>query len=123
MSISEKEKEEYRAAFLLFDKDNSGSISKKELGAVMQSLGLKPNEKQLDYFVFISNEYFSRKIDLIVFKLQMKQVDSDNNGTISFDEFLKLFSQQSASQKEEDMKRVFKMFDKDDVRYVFPFLK
>ena len=123
MSISEKEKEEYRAAFLLFDKDNSGSISKKELGAVMQSLGLKPNEKQLDYFVFISNEYFSRKIYLIVFKLQMKQVDSDNNGTISFDEFLKLFSQQSASQKEEDMKRVFKMFDKDDVRYVFPFLK
>jgi len=123
MSISEKEKEEYRAAFLLFDKDNSGSISKKELGAVMQSLGLKPNEKQLDYFVFISNEYFSRKIYLIVFKLQMKQVDSDNNGTISFDEFLKLFSQQSASQKEEDTKRVFKMFDKDDVRYVFPFLK
>jgi Ca2+-binding EF-hand superfamily protein len=52
-SHTEKELQEYRAAFLLFDKDNSGSISKKELGAVMQSLGLKPNERQLDYFVFI----------------------------------------------------------------------
>jgi len=51
-SHSEKELKEYKAAFLLFDKDNSGSISKKELGAVMQSLGLKPNEKHLDFFVF-----------------------------------------------------------------------
>jgi calmodulin len=48
---------------------------------------------------------------------KMKQVDSDNNGTISFDEFLMLMSQQASSkdEEEEDMKRVFKMFDKDGV--------
>ena len=54
----------------MFDKDNSGTISKDELGNVLKSLGHNPSDLEV--------------IDLI------QKVDVDGSGTIEFPEFLTL---------------------------------
>lgn len=41
----------YKTAFSLFDKDGDGSISTRELGIVMRSLGLQPTENELQDMV------------------------------------------------------------------------
>lgn len=43
--MTEEEIEEYREAFKLFDKDGNGTITSKELGIAMRSLGQNPTEQ------------------------------------------------------------------------------
>lgn len=57
---------EFKEAFSLFDKDGDGTITTKELGTVMRSLGQNPTEAELQ--------------DMI------NEVDADGNGTIDFPE-------------------------------------
>ncbi|AEC09928.1 Calmodulin-like protein 12 [Arabidopsis thaliana] len=59
---------EYRESFRLFDKNGDGSITKKELGTMMRSIGEKPTKADLQ--------------DL------MNEADLDGDGTIDFPEFL-----------------------------------
>lgn len=42
---------EFRQAFQLFDKDGDGTISTKELGIVMRSLGQDPSEEKLQEII------------------------------------------------------------------------
>jgi hypothetical protein len=58
----------YKEAFLEYDKDGSGNISIKELGTVMRTLGENPTEDELQNLI---NKY-----------------DEDGNGTMEFTEFL-----------------------------------
>ena len=60
-------KHEYTKIFAAFDKDGSGTISTKELGDVMNTLGALLSAEELDTIV--------------------REVDADDSGQIDFDEF------------------------------------
>ncbi|RMZ55647.1 hypothetical protein APUTEX25_000230 [Auxenochlorella protothecoides] len=72
----------------------SGTITTKELGTVMRSLGQNPTEAEL--------------------KDMISEVDADKNGTIDFPEFLSLMARKMKdSDSEEELREAFKVFDKD----------
>lgn len=104
---------EFKEAFSLFDKgdshfpklviqfhlltwltDGDGTITTRELGTVMRSLGQNPTEAELQ--------------DMI------NEVDADGNGTIDFPEFLTMMARKMKdTDSEEEIKEAFKVFDKD----------
>ncbi|EFC43878.1 predicted protein [Naegleria gruberi] len=93
--LTDEQIQEYKEAFSLFDSDSDGTIVTKELGTVMRALGLNPSQGELD--------------DMI------KQVDSNNNGTIDFKEFLVLMQKKMTDNDSEDeIKEAFKVFDRDN---------
>jgi len=92
--LSQEQISEFREAFSLFDKDGDGSITTVELGTVMRSLGQNPTEIELQ--------------DMI------NEVDSDGDGTLSFEEFLQMMASKLAGEDDEDeLAQAFKVFDKD----------
>ena len=63
---------EFKDAFSLFDRNGDGTISNRELGLTMRSLGHKPTETEL--------------------KDMIDEVDQDGSRCIDFPEFLTLMS-------------------------------
>merc|ERR1712186_169640 len=82
---------EFKEAFSLFDKDGDGTITTKELGTVMRSLGQNPTEAELQ--------------DMI------NEVDADGNGTIDFPEFLSLMARKMKDTDTEE--ELIEVFDRD----------
>ena len=78
--LTEEQIAEFKEAFSLFDKDGDGTITTKELGTVMRSLGQNPTEAELQ--------------DMI------NEVDADGKQTLDFIfSLLIFFLTQLASQK------------------------
>ncbi len=74
--------------------DGDGTITTKELGTVMRSLGQNPTEAELQ--------------DMI------NEVDADGNGTIDFPEFLTMMARKMKdTDSEEEIREAFRVFDKD----------
>ena len=67
MSLTEEKVEIFKEMFQMFDKDGDGTISTKELGAVLRSLGLNPGQEEIDEMI--------------------EEADRDNSGAIDFREF------------------------------------
>ena len=85
---------EFREAFQAFDKDGNGSITTKELGTVMRSLGQNLSEAEIKEMIDI--------------------VDEDKNGTIDFQEFLHLMARKmKIIDKEEELLDAFNILDRD----------
>jgi calmodulin len=92
--LSPAEVEQYKEVFQVFDKDGTGDITASELGEVMRELGLNPSEAELR--------------DLV------SEVDVNNDGVISFEEFLGLMSQTVKDMDtEQELLKAFEVFDKD----------
>ncbi|XDA82288.1 hypothetical protein R6Z07F_012207 [Ovis aries] len=97
--LSEEQVAEFKEAFDKFDKDKDGTISVQELGTVMQEVGLKPSEAEL--------------------KVLIARLDTDNNGIISFQEFLEAMAAGlQTSDTEEDLREIFRAFDQDNDGYI-----
>eukprot|EP00915_Cephaloidophora_sp_WS-2016_P002572 GHVH01003450.1.p1 GENE.GHVH01003450.1~~GHVH01003450.1.p1 ORF type:complete len:151 (+),score=41.48 GHVH01003450.1:52-504(+) len=94
VTISEDQIAEFKEAFALFDSDGDGTISSKELGTVMRSLGQNPTEAELS--------------DMI------NEVDVDGSGSIDFSEFLSLMARKMKdTDSEDELREAFKVFDRD----------
>ena len=88
--LTDEQIAEFKEAFALFDKDGDGTITTKELGTVMRSLGQNPTEAELQ--------------DMI------NEVDADGNGTIDFPEFLNLMARKMKdTDSEEELQEAFKV--------------
>ena len=112
---------EAKEAFSLFDKDGDGSITTKELGTVMRSLGalllihLRPLVLVLRSTLLGQNPTEGELGDMI------DEVDADGNGTIDFPEFLNMMMRKARdSDPEAEIKEAFKVFDKDGNGYISP---
>ncbi|CCH59082.1 hypothetical protein TBLA_0B02400 [Henningerozyma blattae CBS 6284] len=93
-NLTEQQIAEFKEAFALFDKDNTGSINSSELATVMRSLGLSPSEAEV--------------ADL------MNEIDVNGNNKIEFSEFLALMSRQlKSNDSEQELLEAFKVFDKN----------
>lgn len=76
--------------------DGDGTISPQELTSVMRNFGQNPSDAEL--------------------KAIMKDMDSNNDGNIDFNEFLCLMAARSkvpALDSEDELREAFKVFDRD----------
>ncbi|CAE7793492.1 CPK21 [Symbiodinium sp. KB8] len=89
-----EEVEEIRKIFEKYDADGSGDISRQELRDVMNRAGIFTEEEMQRMFECVHgscvchHRYPLSNVSFIVFA---RFVDEDNDDSISFDEFLKLF--------------------------------
>ena len=106
--LTEEQKQEFKDVFSLFDKDGDGTVSTKELGVVMRALSQNPTDAEIAEMI--------------------KEVDTDGNQEVDFDEFCGLMiKKMSENEPEEELVEVFKIFDKDcddkidaqDLRIIF----
>mmetsp|Transcript_36512 Transcript_36512/g.91859 ORF Transcript_36512/g.91859 Transcript_36512/m.91859 type:complete len:169 (+) Transcript_36512:242-748(+) len=87
-----EELREFKELFNLVDEDKGGSISPHELGSLMETLGLKPNQEELDAMI--------------------REIDEDGNGEIDFDEFVQVMSRKvQPTYTPEEVKSAFKVFE------------
>ena len=100
-SLTEEQIAEFKEAFALFDKDGDGTITTKELGTVMRSLGQKPTTAELETMV--------------------REIDADGNGEIDFPEFLTMMLRKmNEGNPEKELMDVFMVFDKDGSGTISP---
>ncbi|KAL4118316.1 hypothetical protein PRIC2_010642 [Phytophthora ramorum] len=83
---------EFREIFNLVDRDRGGSITKVELGELMDTLGIDTSPEEID--------------------LMINEIDQDSNGEIDFDEFVAVMSRKvNATYTSEQVKTAFKAFE------------
>tara|TARA_B100000674_G_C37375556_1_gene705079 strand:- start:27 stop:494 length:468 start_codon:yes stop_codon:yes gene_type:complete len=92
--MSKEELAEFREIFDLVDKDKGGSISRDELGELMDTLGIRASKEEID--------------------LMINEIDEDNNGEIDFEEFVAVMSRKvNANYTSAEVKSAFKAFEMD----------
>uniref|UniRef100_A0A8C6WXV0 Calmodulin 2a (phosphorylase kinase, delta) n=1 Tax=Neogobius melanostomus TaxID=47308 RepID=A0A8C6WXV0_9GOBI len=70
---------QFKEAFSLFDKDGDGTITTKELGTVMRSLGQNPTEAELQDMI--------NEVDEMI-----READIDGDGQVNYEEFVQMMT-------------------------------
>ncbi|KAG8467156.1 hypothetical protein KFE25_000472 [Diacronema lutheri] len=92
-ALSDDELAEFREIFNLVDQDKGGTISKAELKQLMNTLGLRPSQQELNAMV--------------------DEIDADGSGEIDFEEFVIVMSRKvQTTYTPEQVKAAFKIFEK-----------
>jgi len=98
-NLSEETLKEYREIFSFFDRDGGGTITTVELGQVMTTFGWNPTEGELQDLIGV--------------------IDQDDNGCISFDEFVWLMQQDNHDEDiEDEIRDAFRVFDREGHGYI-----
>uniref|UniRef100_A0A665W1R6 Calmodulin 1b n=1 Tax=Echeneis naucrates TaxID=173247 RepID=A0A665W1R6_ECHNA len=91
--LTEEQIAEFKEAFSLFDKDGDGTITTKELGTVMRSLGQNPTEAELQDMineVDADGQYTSltdEEVDEMI-----READIDGDGQVNYEEFVQMMT-------------------------------
>lgn len=97
--LADEEIAKFKEAFSLFDKDDDGTITTRELGTLIRSLGSNPPECILQNLI--------------------DEIDAYDHGTIDFFEFLSLMARKTKDTEiEKELIETFKVFDKDGTRLI-----
>merc|ERR1719378_1079946 len=97
--LDEKEKQEIKEAFDLFDTDGSGNIDIKELTIAMKALGCEPKPGEIEKMI--------------------ADVDDDGSGEVGYPEFLKMMTHKILNHDpKDDMLKAFRLFDDDQTGFV-----
>lgn len=90
--LTASELAEFQEIFNLVDRDGGGTITKDELGELMDTLGIDATPEEID--------------------LMINEIDQDSNGSIDFDEFVAVMSRKvSATYTADQVKNAFKVFE------------
>lgn len=93
--LSQEQITDIREAFDLFDVDGVGKIDTKELKVAIRALGFEPKKQEI--------------------KKMISEVDPEDSGKLSFDDFLTLMSMKMAEKdSDEEILKAFRLFDDDD---------
>ena len=68
VKLTDEEMDAFKETFMMFDKDGDGTVSTKELGAVMRSLGNNPTEEELEDMIdvrLVNLDKLSRNIKFL----------------------------------------------------------
>lgn len=99
IKLTQDQLDELREAFAIYDIDGDGQITTRELGSVMRALGHNPTEAEVLSFI--------------------NQIDTNQSGTIDFQEFSKLMSTKMKEiDTEEDIIDAFKVFDMEGKGFI-----
>merc|ERR1719431_1674406 len=101
-SFTKKQKELFIEVFAFFDKNGDGLIDQSEMLTMMNSLGVKVSQEDLEERM-----------------AEWQEFDIDRNGTFDFNEFLCLMKETLMDvQDDERLKEAFALFDLDSNGYI-----
>lgn len=92
LNLTEEQLDELKEAFAVYDLNNDGIITTRELGTVMRQLGQNPSEAEI--------------LEMI------KEADKDRSGNLSLNEFVALMSKNmNQIDSIENVRDAFRVFD------------
>merc|ERR1712080_692029 len=93
-SLTSEELATFKEAFTVFDKNQDGTITTKELSTVMRSLGQNPTDAEVQ--------------DMI------NEVDVDGSGSVEFPEFcVMMVKKMQENDTENEIREAYRVFDKE----------
>ncbi|EJW82212.1 calmodulin [Wuchereria bancrofti] len=106
--LTTEEIDEFREAFMMFDKDGNGTISTKELGIAMRSLGQNPTEQEIMEMI---NEVDIDDSEMI--REAFRVFDKDGNGVITAQEFRYFMVHMGMQFSEDEVDEMIREVDVD----------